>query len=192
MKDLIKKLIYIIKDLRATLNFEKNYASFKGVYKTFDEANKTVTNKIIGYNNNESANDYLDKFSLKKISEFEYPLFFWLNRILNEKKQNELTIFDFGGNLGGHYFKFKENSINNNFKWLVCEVEALTKIGNEKFKNIQLDFTSDFNEVKKSGIFFSSGAIQYAESLSLSLSLSLGCRKNQSMYYLQGCQCKIM
>ena len=89
-----------------------------------------------------------------KISEYEYPLFFWLNQILSKTNQSKSVIFDFGGNLGVHYFKFKEYYINKNFQWLVCEVEALCKVGKDKFENDRLKFTTNFEEANNSDIFF--------------------------------------
>ena len=164
----IKRVISFIEDIQKNLNFEKNHGSFKGVYKNFDEATKGLKNKPIGYDNNEVANEYLKNFDSRKISEYEYPLFFWLNQILSKTNQSKSVIFDFGGNLGVHYFKFKEYYINKNFQWLVCEVEALCKVGKDKFENDRLKFTTNFEEANNSDIFFSSGAIQYVENFSLS------------------------
>ena len=171
----IRELISFIDDIKANSNFESTYGAFKGFYNNFQEARSNLQiSANTGYNNLDSANrllNFMDE-SQKQIFEHEYPTFFWLNNILNNYNKNNINIFDFGGAYGWHFFKILKYALNNNFTWTVYDVEEIIKIAKDKFENDRLKFTTNFGEINESDIFFSSGAIQYAEDFSLSLSLS--------------------
>lgn len=176
MRKLIIKFEKILYDIKIYTSFKKEYGAFKGIYKDFQEARSNLNINIKdGYNNLDSANrllNFVDE-AKSKIFEHEYAPFFWLNNIFNSYKTNEhLKVFDFGGAYGWHFSKFLNHSPNYNITWTVCEVEEIVKLGKEKFENNKLKFTTSFEEAHNSNIFFSSGAIQYAENISLSESLN--------------------
>ncbi len=175
MKKLLSRIQTFLNDIETYIFFNKKYGSFKGVYKDFEEANsKLPINTKKGYNNLDSAERLLNfvEESKKQIFEHEYPPFFWLNNIINGCNKTNIKIFDFGGAYGWHFFKIAKYSKNNNFSWTVYDVEEIIKIAKDKFEGDRLKFTTNFEEVNNSDIFFSSGAIQYAEEFSLSISLS--------------------
>ena len=176
MKNNIKRLLYLVIDTINYFSWEKKFASFRGVYDNFEDASKTIMEKNIGYDNSETVERYLKSFDKNnnKISEIEYPLFFWLANIVYNTTYRKLKVFDFGGNLGGHYFKFiKATSLNDLF-WTVCEVNAIAETGSKHFANLHLNFVSSIDLSNGYDVFISSGAIQYVENFSLSLSLSIG------------------
>lgn len=170
---LINWFLILLMDIRRYFSFKNDYARFRGVYTSFEEATKGVKT-LKGYDEDEVVDLCLVKFGEhnKKIADYEYPIFLWLIKIFSEmKKEDEIKIFDFGGRFGGHFFRFVPFVLDYKFSWLVCEVEKMALMGKAKFENEQLKFTSSFKDAENSDIFLSSGAIQYVEDLSLSLSL---------------------
>jgi len=195
MRNVFKKIILFFRDIHSYYVFEKSFAAFRGVYENFEQAAQSIKTKPIGYDNPESVNKYLRGFdkNKKKISETEYPMFFWLGQIFcDAKPEKTLKIFDFGGNLGQHYFHFSNTVFarKKNFDWIVCEVDLIKKVGNELFSNKQLSFTNSFEEADGCDIFFSSGAIQYIPNFSLSISLD--CKRCLYIFCCAGSRCKIL
>ena len=185
MKNFIKKLLFLVADTINYFSWRKRFSGFRGVYENFEQASNIIVEKNIGYDNNETVERYLTNFDKNnnKISETEYPLFFWLASIVLNEMQRKLKIFDFGGNFGGHYFKFiKATSLNDLF-WTVCEVNAIVEAGSKHFANSKLNFTNNLDQANDYDIFMSSGAIQYVGDLSLSLSLSLSFGTKAKAYF---------
>ena len=152
------------------------------MFKTFKEANSSISTKNVGYNSESVAEQYLKNFNKNDFNIIldEFPIIYWINFI--GSRYEKLKVFDFGGNLGHHFFKFAkyDNCIS---RWLVCEVEPICRCGKDNFANKILNFTSNLEKASEYDIFLSSGAIQYVSSL------SLNCTKNQSMCLLVDCQC---
>lgn len=168
----INWLLILLVDIKKYLSFNYNHGKFKGVYSSFDEATKGV--KILkGYNEDEIVASCLEvSINNTKIMEYEYPIFFWLEQIFSEIKEDRvIKVFDFGGRFGGHFFKFLPFAKKYKFSWLVCEVEKMAIMGRKKNENKQLKFTFSFEDLKGSDIFLSSGTIQYVDGLSLSNTL---------------------
>lgn len=190
MKNYIKKLLLLAIDTINYFAWRKRFSSFRGVYKNFEEASKIIVEKNIGYDNDETVERYIKSFDKNnnKISETEYPLFFWLTNIVLNASHRKLKIFDFGGNFGGHYFKFINATSLNDLFWTICEVNAIAEAGSRHFANLKLNFTNNLDQANGYDIFMSSGAIQYVGDLSLSLSLDW--HKSQSIFYLRDYQCK--
>lgn len=85
----------------------EGYGYFWGVFETFEEAIKAAPkSKPIGYDDFDLAKDYKEKLP-KNIQSYDYPVLFWLREILNENHK----VFDFGGNVGIHFF-FTRNILN--------------------------------------------------------------------------------
>lgn len=167
----MKKIYYFLLDIRNYFKFKNSFGAFRGVYDTFEEAIRYVKGQV-GYDNSRTVESYLSSFEqrIKKINEYEYPMFFWLKNILDEYGEGQkIKIFDFGGNLGVHFFKFYKFVKNNKrLTWIVCEVPSIVKLGQERFSSDILNFTSNFYDADGCDIFFSSGAIQYIQNFSLS------------------------
>lgn len=145
------------------------YGCFYGVYDSFEEAIKAAPNtKKIGYDYTELAKEYRQKLK-SNISSYDYPVLFWLKEALAENS----TVFDFGGNVGIHFYQYdKYLQYPANLKWIVCELPEIAKVGEELAKERQrteLLFVNDFHRASDTNIFIASGSIQYIESLSDSL-----------------------
>jgi putative methyltransferase (TIGR04325 family) len=157
------------------------YGYFWGVFETLEEAIEAAPKtKSIGYDNEELAQEYQQMLEDnnwenqgRSIFLYDYPVLFWLNSILN---QGSTTVFDFGGNVGVHYYsyaKYLEKIIN--FKWTVCDLPAIIKTGKRiaEKRNVQnLEFTSNFDDCNHQDIFVAGGVIQYIEDFPQKLSLT--------------------
>lgn len=172
---LIKWFLVFLMDMTRYISFNNTHGKFRGVYYSFDEATKGIKT-LKGYNEDEIIDSSVDSFDRNdtKIMDYEYPIFFWLHQIFSETQtKGTIKVFDFGGRLGGHFFKFSSFINSYNFSWLVCEVEKMASMGKKKFENEQLKFTSFFEEANNSGHIFIVWAIQYVEGLSLPNALKL-------------------
>ncbi len=173
LKNRVKE-VPIVQTLRE-LNYEKRfsgecYGCFRGVYETFEEAILSAPkNKEIGYDQPDLAKEYQMTLENQKIKNYDYPVLFWLKGVI----EKSLTIFDFGGNVGIHYYLYtKYLSYPPELKWIVCDVAEITKAGEELAQQQEksgLIFTNDFEAANDTDIFLASGSIQYVESLSRSL-----------------------
>ncbi|MFM6005971.1 MAG: methyltransferase, TIGR04325 family, partial [Sphaerospermopsis kisseleviana] len=107
-----------------------------------------------------------------QIASYDYPVLFWFRKILDQNSSPPPTIFDFGGNVGTHYYTYSHFlDYSHELKWLVCDVPQIVKAGQELAdeRNVDLQFTTEFAEANAKQIFIASGSIQYVQSLSLSL-----------------------
>ena len=150
------------------------YGCFRGVFETFEEAIASAPKtKPLGYNNLDLAKYYKDSFR-PKIASYDYPVLFWLSQIFNQSSQ-ELTIFDFGGNVGNHFHSYSTVlKYPDRLNWMVCDLPEITKVGQKLAQNLNfppsLSFTTDFTEANGKNIFIASGSLQYVASFSASIS----------------------
>ncbi|MBT8341807.1 MAG: methyltransferase, TIGR04325 family [Desulfatitalea sp.] len=138
------------------------YSCFRGVFNSFDEAYASAPKKKnIGFNFPEVADLFLERTS--KIQSYDYPMIFWLRSII-EKHQ---TLFDYGGNIGVHYYAYKEYlKYPEGLTWKVCEVPEVAKAGEKmaREKGVEnLKFVMEFDAAEGSDILISAGALQYVE-----------------------------
>lgn len=182
MRRILKQIPWAVQTYRyfQELNYERKFAGdcygcFRGVYETFEEAIQSVPKtKSVGYDNSELAQEYQYTAELETtVQSYDYPVLFWLSSIFNNHQQN-LSIFDFGGNVGVHFYAYEKYiKYPDKLKWLVCEVPEIMKAGKElahKRGRSNLVFTDEFEEATSKDVFLASGSIQYVENLSLSLS----------------------
>jgi len=183
------KQIPIIGDLYQRLSKSRHkhrfahdgYGSFLGVFDTFEQAIESAPKtKNIGYDSAELAREYAQMLednnwegSGRVIASYDYPVLFWLSQIISQ----DSSVFDFGGNVGIHFYAYR-NYINaiKDMQWMICEVPEIAKIGKAIAQNRNipnLNFTSEFNDLKAKNIFIASGSIQYMQNLAQKLSLNL-------------------
>jgi putative methyltransferase (TIGR04325 family) len=187
MKKLIKKIPFVepiyqqYKEAQYRRRFANDcYGCFWGVFETFDEAIKAAPKtKSIGYDNASLAQEYEQMLeqnnwenSGRTFASYDYPVVFWLNKIFQQQEyqtQEYPTIFDFGGNLGVHFYSYA-NYIDypQNLQWTVCDLPEIINVGRKiaierDVKN--LNFTDKFEDINQD-IFLASGSIQYVENLS--------------------------
>ncbi len=155
------------------------YGCFWGMYETFEQARTAAPKtKSVGYDNAELAQEYhkmLEEQNWENtgriIGIYDYPMLYWLKSVLAE---NATTVFDFGGNIGVHFYSYsKYLEYPADLTWTICEIPEIIKVAQKLAAErcVQsLKFTHEFNHVAGKDIFIASGSIQYVESLALNLS----------------------
>lgn len=145
------------------------YGCYRGIFDTFEQAIAAAPKtRKIGYNHPDLAKDYQTTL-IKAVGSYDYPMLFWLKDLLKE----DCKIFDFGGNVGTHFYGY-EKYLNypRNLKWVVCDLPAIIEAGKElaeQEKRSEVSFTTKFEEAEGAYIFMASGSVQYVKSLSASL-----------------------
>ncbi|AFY34233.1 methyltransferase, TIGR04325 family [Calothrix sp. PCC 7507] len=185
----MKRVIKAIPFTKATyqyfqkLNYERwfateGYSCFRGVFDNFEQAIESAPKtKPLGYDHDQLAKEYQRmaelgnwEYSKRVITTYDYPVLFWLNNILASNNIN--TIFDFGGNVGIHFYAYKKYLNLDNLTWTVCDVSAIINAGEQlaqKREEQNLLFTSSFQDANNKNIFVASGSVQYIEDFFLKI-----------------------
>lgn len=160
------------------------FTEFRGKFYTFkeamDSAPKNASNRGETYNDAvlPSIEDILKSMQTRRVRQTEYPMFFWLNMIAESCKNKgiPLSVLDFGGMYGGHYFSFVNsirfldinNSLAKKLKWQVVEVPRQVELGNKIIKTLNIKnlyFTTDMMNTQEHNVLISSSAFQYIYNL---------------------------
>ncbi len=134
---------------------------FHGVYPDSATALQHIPkDRPVGYDNAESA------VSLGRQTPMlpsEYPIIYWLSRILPENP----LILDLGGYLGLSYDWYKKYDIYPpNLRWIIYDVAAVVEEGRrmlEREPGRPLRFTTDFSEASTVDVLLASGSLQFCE-----------------------------
>jgi putative methyltransferase (TIGR04325 family) len=175
-----KFLKFIYRNLRDTYLIyqfprEGGYSYFRGVFESFEQAIASAPkSKSIGYNNAALAEEYCNsKAQLETIRDYDYPMLFWLQSIFIERKLDNISILDFGGNVGIHFYAYQKYIYYpENLKWLVLDVPEIVKSGKKLSQanpSSKLGFTESIEHISGKDVFMASGSIQYVEDLSVLL-----------------------
>ncbi|PSB59228.1 methyltransferase, TIGR04325 family [Chamaesiphon polymorphus] len=149
--------------------FPINPNLYRGVFRSFAEASAAVpASNPSGYNYDEIHNLSLNQnFGLDEIGKFkqiDYPILVWLGEIFKDRS----TVFDLGGNTGNSYYAYRKYlSYPPAMQWLICDVPAAVKVGNEllkKFSSPGLSYTTNIADAEGFDIFITCGTLQYLES----------------------------
>lgn len=151
------------------------YGCFHGVFDTFEQAIQSAPKtKPIGYDNDELAQEYKEMAELgdwerskRTVASYDYPVLFWLSSIFTVHPVN--TIFDFGGNVGIHFYTYRKYINFDKVKWIVCDLPEIAKAGEELAKKRQekdLLFTTSFTDASHTNILIASGSVQYINNFS--------------------------
>jgi putative methyltransferase (TIGR04325 family) len=152
--------------------FAKNCTGcFRGVYKSFAEANLSAPkSKPLGFNRPEYAQEFKDRRT--KVFSFDYPILFWLSRLMAEG----CRIFDLGGHAGTHFYSYANYlTYPPGLSWVVCDLPEITRVGEElarKENQAAICFTNRLEDASGSDILIAAGSVQYIESPPLSVMLS--------------------
>jgi len=156
--------------------YERRFATngigrFRGVFSSFAEANRSAPrNKPLGFNCAEYGREFRDR--LNRVYSFDYPMLFWLNCLL----RNDITIFDFGGHAGTHFYAYsKYLAYPSGLKWIVCDLPEITRAGEDLAREQQkkgISFTNRFEDCNGADILIAAGSLQYIESPSFSEQLA--------------------
>ncbi len=133
---------------------------FRGIYPDFASAVRDIpADRLQGYDNEASALRLADdRF---RIFPFDYPVMFWLQKLLPECK----LLFDFGGNAGISYFGYsKYLQYPATMTWLIKEVPAVAALGAsiaraESAANLR--FTTTLDELPGADILMAAGALHF-------------------------------
>lgn len=154
--------------------FYNTHGAFYGKFNSFHEAidfllqTRGKNHYNIGYNNEESRLRVHRR--CKELSKYtsptEYPLFLWLNKILHMERN--LSILDFGGAFGVHYYNFLKYALHFDFTWSVYDVDFIVDYAlSNGYTTEKLNFIKDYNNLTKIDIFIASGSIQYVENFAI-------------------------
>jgi putative methyltransferase (TIGR04325 family) len=156
------------------------HGCFWGVFETFEEAIRAApATKTIGYNCAELAREYQVEIEASRSSDtdfgsgksskllmrsFDYPVLYWIERIVQNTPLDRLEVFDFGGNLGIHFFNYSNYlDFTSRLRWVVCDLTEIVELGRSQNRDPRLTFTTDFHLANDSDIFLASGSLQYEE-----------------------------
>lgn len=151
--------------------YERKFASrtnsFRGIFDSFEAALASAPNtKVKGFDVPEFEG-YFDS-RRNQLFLYDYPIIFWLDRILN----GNFRVFDIGGNTGVHFVGYRPYlRAWAEIRWEVCEVPVVVEAG-KRFAQQQgytdrLSFTDNINDADQSDVLLSLGTIQYIESPTL-------------------------
>jgi putative methyltransferase (TIGR04325 family) len=182
MKQFIKSIPYVKETYRyfRRLGYERRfqnecYGCFWGIFETLDQAIQAAPKtKPIGYDNDELAQEYVQMLESEDwehtnelIRPYDYPVLFWLNSIFNHDSSN--TVFDFGGNVGIHFYSYKKYLSLDSKNWIIYDFPKIVATGKAlaaKRGIDNLNFTTSMDDASQADIFLASGSAQYVENFS--------------------------
>ena len=163
---LLRGVTFLSRSLDQYLRFSGDcWGCSRGVFETFEQAMSAAPRtKNTGWDTSDLAKEFYQKPLYRSIRSFDYPILFWLSKLLRENQ----SVFDFGGSYGIHFFAYdKHLGYPSGLRWVVCDLPEITRLGQEKAKKegrSEISFTNDLCEASGKDIFISSGSIQYADS----------------------------
>jgi len=165
---LARELVTLIPPVRALRerryerSFRDHLGLFRGLFTDFAEARRSAPRtKPLGMDSPEYTDHHADRADY--VHAYDYPFLFWLGNLLSCARR----IFDFGGNVGVHYYAYsKYLEFSEDLEWQVCELPNLvadgTRMATERGAR-NLTFTSRFEVADGSDILIAAGSIQYVE-----------------------------
>jgi putative methyltransferase (TIGR04325 family) len=135
---------------------------FRGLYRDFASAAAAApTGKQIGYDGDATARRHAHERHF--VFSSDYPVMFWLDRLLPEAK----LVFDLGGDVGNRYLAFRKYlTYPDNLTWLVNEIPAAVEVGRtiaREEKASHLQFTTKHTRLAEADILLASGVLQVLE-----------------------------
>jgi putative methyltransferase (TIGR04325 family) len=135
---------------------------FRGLYRDFPSAAADAPRgKQIGYDGAATATRHAHERHFLFPS--DYPVLFWLDRLLPEAK----LVFDVGGDVGNRYLAFRKYlTYADNLTWLVNEIPAVVEVGRtvaREERASHLQFTTEYTRLAEADILLASGVLQVLE-----------------------------
>lgn len=167
--DTIKQMppMLVWREHRYEREFAHHTNSFRGVFNSFEEALASAPKtKAKGFNVDEFVGFFDNRRN--QLFLYDYPVLFWLDRILCEKSR----VFDIGGNTGIHYVAYRPYlRAWDQVQWEICEVPVVVEAG-KKFAEREgyadhLSFTDNIWNAEGADVVLSSGTLQYIDKPSL-------------------------
>jgi putative methyltransferase (TIGR04325 family) len=163
-KPLMQRALRVVKDAVRYIRFQS--PDCRGMYGSFEEALQDIPRGgKVGYDHQEVASYYL-KIQKETLSLSDYPMLYHLSQIM-QNASTELTVLDFGGNIGVHYKRVSKHLDAKWLQWVVCDVASITRVGRIACANIgNLSFINEISEFNRSklDILIASGSVQYIRS----------------------------
>ena len=133
-----------------------------GVFATYAEALRAIPpDRLAGWDNAEAATIWTEQ--IDPVRPGTYPLFFWLDRLL----QPETRLLDFGGSIGLTYYGYRRyGALPRDVRWTILEVPAIAAEGRriaEREGETQLHFETEVSVVGAVDIALAAGVLQYLE-----------------------------
>ncbi|MGB1951360.1 MAG: TIGR04325 family methyltransferase [Marinobacter sp.] len=169
--------------------YAKRFASatnanlFRGVYPDFATATADApASKPIGYDNEAPASAEMYRFRMRAISPCDYPVAFWLNKLM----QPDQRLLDFGGHVGVLYYALSRYlAFPEGFEWQIYDVPAVVrearKFAMANHTAATLSFCDDLKQAPPCDWVLFSGSLQYVED---SLSSIIGQLQRRPTYIL--------
>jgi putative methyltransferase (TIGR04325 family) len=165
LKDVGKSLVLNIPSLRERY-FQREFLNrapcCKGSYPSFAGALAAApAEKLSGYNHRSIAEFY--KKSLGNFNPGDYPVLFWLARILPAAQ----LVFELGGSIGSGYYAYRRFlPFPPELRWIICDVPETVRLGKEiarERNENQLAFTDRREAAGNPDIYATFGTLQYIE-----------------------------
>jgi putative methyltransferase (TIGR04325 family) len=173
-KKVIKKIpgLQRVRELQYRRRFGGDcYGCFYGVFSTFGEARAVAPkSKHLGFDHPDYPSHHLDR--MRRLEPHDYPAILWLNSALAPG----IKVFDFGGNVGVHYYAYSRYArYPPGLSWIVCDISGLVALGREiaaREKAAGLSFTESAAEAEGADVYLAAGVLQYVEDMCLSDTLA--------------------
>jgi len=135
---------------------------FRGIYPNFPAAAQAMPAwRPAGYDNESSAYRVIDEWL--SISEYDYPIMFWLSKLVPECR----TLFDWGGNVGLKYFAYRKYlPYPQDMRWRVSDLPAVVAVGRtiaEREGATALEFTTTLDGLAEADILLAAGSLNFIE-----------------------------
>jgi putative methyltransferase (TIGR04325 family) len=161
-------VVRLVADVYSHFAFPHRGGQFRGVYGDFRQAEAAAPRgKNIGFNHQDLAREYQKNLKLR-LESFDYPILFHLDRIIDGCR----VVFDFGGNVGVHYLRYRRHLKLDHVKWIVLDLPAITAAGRQTCADLpNIAFINEIEELEESqlDILLASGSMQYLASPALLL-----------------------
>jgi putative methyltransferase (TIGR04325 family) len=160
-KSLVSNLPYV-REKYLQREFLRTAPSFRGLYRSFAEAQAdSPPGKLAGYNHPAVAEFY--RKWVDQLNPGDYPVLFWLARLLPDTK----FVFELGGSIGKGYYGYRRYlSFPPQLRWVICETPEMARLGTEiamERKEGQLTFTDQREPVGEPDLYATFGTLQYLE-----------------------------
>jgi putative methyltransferase (TIGR04325 family) len=156
-----RSLFNYVVDLRYNQRFEQWPGSYRGIFESFAEARASAPDHKLGFDHPELANLYDSRIG--KAFTSDYPVLFWLGRILGEAS----SVFDWGGHVGVSYYTYKQYlGFSDRVRWCIGEVPEIAKAGRElaqKRGAVGLSFTTPLADADGYEVLLANGSLQFVE-----------------------------
>jgi len=141
---------------------------YYGVYRTFDEAQaaaRALSSQSLPATYDIEAAGRLYRSHLKRIRVSDYPLVYWLSRLIGGGCR---SVFDLGGHIGVSYYGFRHYiDYPQDLDWCVHDVPAVMAAGRkwaaEHDNARQLRFSDARESADGCDVLVSTGALQYLD-----------------------------